>query len=169
MRFSRVWTMPNKLTFDIKLIKELLDRYVIEGEVWIDPFARDNKVASITNDLDPDTTAMYHMDALDFLLGIESASVNGVLFDPPYSSRQVSESYKRLGRSVSMTDTQGSFWSKLKREIGRIVKPGGLVISCAWNTNGIGKTLGFAQLEILLVAHGGVRNDTLITVERKAQ
>ena len=32
---------------------------------------------------------------------------------------------------------------------------------------GIGKTLGFDMLEILLVPHGGVRNDTIVTVEKK--
>ena len=33
--------------------------------------------------------------------------------------------------------------------------------------NGIGKTRGFETLEILLVAHCGNHNDTIITVERK--
>lgn len=33
--------------------------------------------------------------------------------------------------------------------------------------NGIGKTRGFEIVEILLVAHGGNHNDTIVTVERK--
>ena len=45
--------MPNKNTFDIKPIKELIERYNYKNVVSIDPFANKNKIASITNDLDP--------------------------------------------------------------------------------------------------------------------
>ena len=77
------------------------------------------------------------------------------MYDPPYSPRQVSESYRLLEMSVNMATTQSSYWSKQKREIARIVKRGGYVISCAWNSGGIGKKYGFEIQEILLVAHGG--------------
>ena len=90
-----------------------------------------------------------------------------MLFDPPYSPRQVAECYKALGQTVNMQTTQASYWSKLKVEIGRIVKPGGTVITCAWNSGGIGSKYGFEITEILLVAHGGWHNDTIVTVEKK--
>lgn len=83
------------------------------------------------------------------------------------SPRQVSESYKKLGKSVDMQTTQASYWSKQKAEIGRIVKEDGVVITCGWNSGGIGKKYGFEQEEILLVPHGGWHNDTIVTVERK--
>ena len=57
--------MPNSNTFEIKLIKELIDKYTY-GLV-IDPFANKNKLANITNDLDEQYDTDYHMDALDFL------------------------------------------------------------------------------------------------------
>ena len=47
--------MPNKNTFDIKPIKELIRRYtekMNEFSLSIDPFANKNKIANITNDLD---------------------------------------------------------------------------------------------------------------------
>ena len=66
-----------------------------------------------------------------------------------------------------MTDTQSSFYGDRKKEVARIVKPKGIVISFGWNSGGIGKTLGFKIEEILLVAHGGAHNDTICTVERK--
>ena len=47
------------------------------------------------------------------------------------------------------------------------MKKDGKVISFGWNSNGIGKTLGFEQVEILMVAHGGHHNDTICTVEVK--
>jgi len=55
----------------------------------------------------------------------------------------------------------------LKKEIARIIKNDGIVISFAWNSNGIGKTKGFEIIEILMVSHGGNHNDTICTVERK--
>lgn len=66
-----------------------------------------------------------------------------------------------------MQTTQSSYWAMQKKEIARITKKGGVVITCAWNSGGIGAGLGFEQQEILLVAHGGWHNDTIVTVERK--
>lgn len=157
--------MPNSNTFEIKPIKELINKYTY-GLV-IDPFANKNKLANITNDLDEQYDTDYHMDALDFLKKFDDNSVDCVLYDPPYSVRQVSEVYRKLGHSVNMETTQASYWSKQKKEIGRIVNRGGIVISCGWNSGGIGKKYGFEILEILLVPHGGAHNDTIVTVERK--
>lgn len=157
--------MPNSNTFEIKPIKELIDKYTY-GLV-IDPFANKNKLANITNDLDEQYNTDFHMDALDFLKTFTDNSVDCVLYDPPYSPRQVSECYKKLGKSVNMETTQASYWSKQKEQIGRIVKNNGIVITCGWNSGGIGKKHGFQIIEILLVAHGGWHNDTIVTVEKK--
>lgn len=83
---QRQWAMPNKNTFDIKPIKELIQSELTNG-TWIDPFANQNKLAAITNDLNPDFDTDYHMDALDFLKTFQNESVDGVLYDPPYSPR----------------------------------------------------------------------------------
>jgi hypothetical protein len=47
-------------------------------------------------------------------------------------------------------------------------EPGGKCITLAWNSQGTGKGLGFEITRILLVAHGGNRNDTIVTVDRKS-
>ena len=166
MQINRKWCMPNKNTFDIKPIKEVIDKYMVEG-VIIDPFANKNKIATITNDLDKQYDTNYHMDATDFLKMFEDNSVDMVLYDPPYSPRQVSECYKNLGKVVNMQTTQASYWSNQKKEIGRILKPNGIVITCGWNSGGIGKKYGMEIQEILLVPHGGWHNDTIVTVEKK--
>lgn len=166
MQINRKWCMPNKNTFDIKPIKEVIDKYMVEG-VIIDPFANKNKIATITNDLDEQYDTNYHMDATDFLKMFEDNSVDMVLYDPPYSPRQVSECYKNLGKVVNMQTTQASYWSNQKKEIGRILKPNGIVITCGWNSGGIGKKYGMEIQEILLVPHGGWHNDTIVTVEKK--
>ena len=167
--FSRIWEMPNSNTFDIKCIRKLIQKYLKDEMVSIDPFANKCKLAKITNDLNPEYDTDYHLDAVDFLKQFEDNSIDFVFYDPPYSSRQVSECYKKMGRTVNMQTTQSSFWGNLKKEIARITKPNGIVISFGWNTNGIGKTKGFEILEILTVAHGGQHNDTICTVERKAR
>lgn len=157
--------MPNKHTFDIKPIKELIEKYYHSNS--IDPFANKNRIATITNDLDTQYNTDYNLDALDFLKLFDTDSIDLVLYDPPYSPRQVSECYKALGKTVNTQTTQASYWGNQKKEISRIVKKGGIVITCGWNSGGIGKTKGFEIIEILLVPHGGWHNDTIVTVEKK--
>ncbi len=164
---NRTWCMPNSNTFDISPIKCLIKKYAF-GFI-IDPFANKNKFATVTNDLDPQYDTDYHEDALDFLKRFDDNSVDTVLYDPPYSPRQVSECYTKLGKTVNMQTTQASYWSNHKKEIGRIVKPNGIVITCGWNSGGVGKKYGFEIIEILLVSHGGWHNDTIVVVERKVK
>lgn len=130
MNITRQWAMPNKNTFSIKPIKQLIERYVKPDLVSVDPFANISRIATITNDLDTQYDTDYHLEALDFLKTFENDSIDLVLYDPPYSPRQVSESYKSLGRTVNMKTTQSSYWSKQKDEIARILKPNGICISC---------------------------------------
>lgn len=66
-----------------------------------------------------------------------------------------------------MSTTQASYWSNHKKEISRIVKDGGKVITFGWNSGGIGKKYGFEITDILMVAHGGWHNDILCTLEVK--
>lgn len=167
MKIERKWAMPNKNTFSIKPIKELLEEEVDRNKKWVDPFANNSKVATITNDLNTDFDTDYHMDALEFLKMFETGSVDGVLFDAPYSPRQLSECYKDIGISLTQKTTQSSFWGDIKKEIGRITKIGGKVITFGWNSGGVGKSNGFEIESILLVPHGGWHNDTIVVVERK--
>jgi len=158
--------MPNKDTFTIKPINNLLSRYVGDGRNWIDPMAGLNSPAQVTNDINPNTNAMFHVDAMEFI-GDMIILFNGVLFDPPYSPRQVSEMYKGFGGKATSWDTTMSYYSKLKDAISPIIRTGGYAISFGWNSNGFGIGRGFEVIEIMLVKHGGWHNDTIVTVERK--
>lgn len=169
MKIDRSWAMPNHSTFEIEPIARLIGRFIGAG-LWVDPFARTSRFSRfchMTNDLDPAMPTTHHMEALEFLRGIESASIDGVLFDPPYSPRQISECYQSVGRKVHTEDTQSSFYGDRKKEVARIVKPGGHVLCFGWNSGGIGEGNGFDLDQILLVAHGGAHNDTIVTVETK--
>ena len=72
MKIQRIWSMPNKWTFTIKPIKELLEREVGGGMMmnglWCDPFCGQNSPAQITNDLNPKNKADFHLVRLQFLL-----------------------------------------------------------------------------------------------------
>lgn len=106
------------------------------------------------------------MEAREFLQFVNEAgySFDAILFDPPYSPRQISEVYKQVGREIGSAGTQNSRLYKGCRDLFRpLVQPGGVVLSFGWNTSTMGK--GFELREILLVAHGGAHNDTLCRAE----
>lgn len=157
--------MPNKNTFSILPIKNLLDKYITDG-FWIDPFANGSSIASVTNDLNKYYHTDFHLTAIKFLSIFQDRCADGVLFDPPYSPRQIKECYNSIGIKLSQEDTQSKFWSDCKNEISRIIKPNGIVISFGWNSNGMGKNRGFEIIEMLIVPHGGNHNDTICVVEK---
>lgn len=168
MKISRVWCMPNKWTFKIKPIKELVDYYVINGKDWIDPFAGYNSPAEFTNDLNPDTPTTYHLDALEFAKLIPGP-FKGCIFDPPYSLTQVARSYKDFGLDFKGKENPTGGFPKLRDEISSKMLLGSIVIYFGWNSNAFGKKRGFEIVEVLLVAHGSNRNDTICTVEVKVR
>jgi tRNA1(Val) A37 N6-methylase TrmN6 len=163
MVITRQWAMPNKWTFTIKPIKELLDRYV--SGYSCDPFAGENSPATIQNDLSGNVE--FCMDAIDFLKSRKDEEFDVVLLDPPYSKRQISEHYKKAGIPVTGWHTSMAWGATIKNEASRILKPRGIVMCFGWNSMGLGKNRGFEMIEILLVPHGGSKNDTIVTVERK--
>ena len=170
VKINRVWAMPNKWTFTIKPIAELLARYVGDGKGWIDPFAGENSPAEFTNDLNPEMKTIYHLEAVDFCRQL-NRHYSGVLFDPPYSYRQISDCYRGIGLKATQQDTQSFFYNKVMNEICDKIKVGGMAITCGWHSNGFGRRRGFELIEVLLIAHGSGshRNDTIVTVERKIQ
>lgn len=170
MIFSRVWAMPSHDTFSVKPIGEFVQRYLAQSKCSVDPFARNKDWATYTNDLNPATSAKYHMDAEHFaeMLGVCGVTADLVLFDPPYSPRQISECYKSIGMEVGMKETQSALlYQRVRQSILTVCEPGTIVLSFGWNSVGMGKKNGFEQVEILLCCHGGAHNDTICLAERK--
>jgi len=147
IEFQRSWCMPSHKTFSIKPFKELIDKEL--GNNYIDPFPYP-----------------FKQDAIEYLKTIPDNSENYLVFDPPYSQRQLKEKYHNNGISFEHP-MNASYWSKCKKEISRIIKSSGKVISFGWNSGGIGEKYGFTITKIVLVAHGGQHNDTIATVETK--
>ncbi len=157
--------MPSTETFSVKPIKALIERHIGAGGLWVDPFCRDSifkKRCALTNDINPDFAGTHNMDALDFLRSMPAESADGVLFDPPFSPRQVKEAYQGFGPA----DTSRKFYSERKREAARVLRVGGVAIVCGWNSLGLGRKNGMEIEEVLLVNHGD-QNDTIVTVCRK--
>lgn len=147
MIIERYWAMPSHQTFTIKPFKELIEKEL--GSEYIDPFPYP-----------------FKQDAIEYLKTIEDNSENYLVFDPPYSQRQLREMYDNNGLSLD-NPMNNSYWANCRKEISRIIKKNGKVISFGWNSNGIGKKYGFEITKVVLVAHGSQHNDTIATVEMK--
>ncbi|WP_240416641.1 LPD28 domain-containing protein [Paenibacillus periandrae] len=167
MKMDRVWSMPNANPYLLGPVKELL-REELRGGFTIDPFANQSKWAHVTNDLNPNMSTNFHLDAYEFLKLFDDESVDVVLFEPPYSPRQIKELYESVGLdTLGGTRTQASYWSNLKKEIARVLRVGGKAISFGWNSGGMNNKKLFHINRIRLVPHGGAHNDTIITVSVK--
>ena len=167
MKIERIWAMPSRWTFTIKPIADLL-REEVSG-YWCDPFCGENSPAQVRNDLNPsNVSAQTHLDALTFLKGFDKGSFDGVLFDPPYSISQAKECYDSFGKDkLSLSVTNMGYWAAVKDELARILKQGGKAICFGWSSMGLGLSRGFQMTRILLVPHGGSKNDTICTVEQR--
>lgn len=178
---TRVWGMPHANTFSIKPIRTFVERAIREHPgVWVDPFANDSALRhllTVTNDLNPAMPTDFHMDALEFLRGRETASVDGIVFDPPFSIHQINTVYAGFGNERPVKQSTRYYIEML-----RVLKPGGVVITCGWNSNGMpatmkrdergqqlkkGKPTGCVLKRMLVCAHGGGHNDTLVCEFRK--
>ena len=165
--YARIWAMPSADTFDIPPIGELVKRYLRASKVSVDPFARNKRWATYTNDLNPDTAAEYHLDALDFLVMLKDQNVQAdlILFDPPYSPTQIKECYAGIGIRKYRGGEEN--WKIERDTIYDLLCVGGVSVSCGWNSQGLGIGRNTQIEEILLVPHGAAHNDTIVTVERK--
>lgn len=160
--------MPSADTFSVPPIASFVQKH-LKG-VSVDPFARNSRLATYTNDLNPNTSAQYHMDAELFLemLAEQGVKFDSAILDPPYSPRQISECYKEAGLTVGMKETQNAaLYSRVKRALLKVLKPDAVVLSFGWNSAGMGKQMGFEIVEIQLCCHGGAHNDTICLAERR--
>jgi hypothetical protein len=168
-KMSRAWSMPSAQTFTMLPVRRLLARHIKKEMRIIDPFAANARWGTRTNDLNPRTRAQDHVEADKWLDKVmrEGVLYDVVLLDPPYSPRQVQEVFKGFGRKVTQRDTQGATLTAVRDKVAKLLTPDGLVISCGWNSVGMGVSRGFRIVEVLLVSHGMHHNDTIVIVEER--
>lgn len=169
IEFSRVWDMASPDTFDVPSIGGFVRKYLLKSKVSVDPFSRNKRWATHTNDLNPDTRAEYHLEAQDFLELLIEKGVKAdlAIFDPPYSLTQVSRSYQDIGLKFKGRDNPTGGFPKVRDLLAKVLVPTAVCLSFGWNSVGLGKLRGFDIVELMLVCHGGNKNDTICMAETK--
>lgn len=161
--FSTVWAMPSRWTFSIPPVAAFVARHTAGCTSIIDPFSGQSTIAHYRNDL-----GRGGEDAETFLAKLlaDGVRADAVLFDPPYSPRQIAECYKGIGRAVTQEDTQdGALRRKVRALLARLLVPDGIALSFGWQSTGFGR--GWHTHEILLVQHGGAHNDTICVAQSR--
>ena len=158
-------------------IRSLNETHGLEREISIvDPFAREGFVGKmpncITNDLNPVFDTDFNLEFKDFchLMNTFDKSFDLVLFDPPYSLRQLKEHYDGIGKDLKLWQTH-NMWGEGKNKLAECVPVGGVVISFGWTTAGFGKKRGF-QKKAVHVFEQAAREDRyslFVVVEEKVQ
>jgi hypothetical protein len=151
------WAMPSRWTFSMPPVREFLDRWLSGCSVIVDPFCGESTIGTLRIDADV---------WCDGLRAEWESRADAVLFDPPYSPRQISECYAGIGRKVTTADTQNAaLYKRVREPLARLLRPGGVALSFGWQSSGFGKD--WPTEEILLVRHGGAHNDTICVAQRK--
>ena len=147
-------------THKIKEFKQLLVKY---GQgTGIDPFARNCQHAYFTNDINPDTLAKDHMDALDYLNHFDkNMKFDFIIFDPPFSDRMAKDKY---GTS-NLYSADSNKASECQKIGARLLRTGGYFIKEGYNSNPPASHLELREL--CLLACGGNRNDIIFSVWEK--
>lgn len=155
----------HKTTYFRRIYNEIEKRYPFQIHELnsVDPFARNCNMCDFRNDIDPETNATHHLDALDFLIQMYDEGVRAglVIFDPPFSPRQA-ERYE-AGHVNVYTDP--GYVPKLMREIERLLVAGGLMLKFGYNSTRHRPT--FRLLEGWVVNFGAMRNDVVVTLWMK--
>lgn len=129
-----------------------------------DPFARDCTLAApYTNDINPNTKAKSHLDALEYVQTLPSEYFDTIIFDPPFSNIQAQRKYGE----VSNIYTVPGYVNELMREFFRILKPDGIVLKFGYNSNRNHNC--FDLVDLYLIQFGGNRNDVIVTILQKTQ
>lgn len=166
-KMSRIWAMPDSDTFSVPEIGEWVRGYLARATVSVDAFSRNKRWATHTNDLNPATAAEHHMEARDFLRRLVEIGVKAdlLIFDPPYSPRQITECYAAAGLTAGMKDTQNArLYSECRVLMNQLATLGCVALSFGWNSTGMGGV--WTREETLLVCHGGAHNDTICVADR---
>ena len=63
-----------------------------------------------------------------------------------------------------MITANRKYFGELFKEIKRTMKPGGYLITLGWNSK---RASGFEFEEIMLINHGTLHHDTIVTIQKK--
>ena len=151
-----------KDTLSDRKVMNFVKSYLTPHSKIIDPFARNCALAgNYTNDIDPNTQALHHMDALDFLeMEWGQSGFDVGILDPPFSARQDKEIYG----DTNLYTKPGKL-RDIEMALGNVIRTNGYVIKFGYNSNFSHKA--FELDNIVLVQYGGCINDMIISVHTK--
>lgn len=170
IKIYREFGMQSRDTFICVPIKSFVMKYLKKSKISIDPFARNFSACTYTNDLNPNTTAQYHLKAEKFLEELIAQGIKAdlVIFDPPYSMAQCKRTYENYGYDFTYEDSLYVIrWTKEKNLIIHLLGLGGIFLHFGWHTNGMGMKRGFTINEIMLACHGSAKYDTICMAEER--
>ena len=137
------------------------------GPEIADPFARDCRLAKYTNDLDPNTQATNHLEALDFLSSFDRDSLDLVIFDPPFSERQTHDKYDGFG--INLYASNGVLMSDCHKAADLSIKPGGHLLKFGYNCNTWSHNFDLVALWIVQKTHKNHNNSTIVSLWQNKQ
>ncbi len=172
-------------TFENKHIRYIIDRHLAQHNSdtfpfacrILDPFARESFTTkleyAITNDLNPEMPTDYHLEANDFCELILSEHGAGqydiILWDPPYTMRQLKELYDGIGLKLFQEQTQ-NMWGRAIKACQKLLKVNGHFISFGYHTKGIrSRNFSTDEIHIFQTNFAPDAYDVLCTVQRKVQ
>lgn len=157
IKFYYLRASPHRYTFRSKSIKKFIEKRC-RGKV-LNLFAGKTilNCDEVRVDIDRECPADYYMDAFEFVgMAINKGwKFDTIILDPPWNYRKAREKYG--GRWIGRL-------TRLKKELPKILNPGGIVISLGYNSGGMNSE-EFVKKEIALVYFGGDHNDAIILVE----
>ena len=163
LNFGRGLGRQTRDTLDCPIARSIVVAELGGGLTILDPFARNCEFAyPHTNDINPDTKAVSHQDAEDWLRGFDPQfKFDGAILDPPFSNHQSTRTY-----GTSNLYTIPDKMKRIEMLLGRLVQHGGKIVKFGYNSNFSHRA--FECVGIQLVRYGGCMNDMIISVhERK--
>lgn len=183
MKMTHTITNISSEPFSNPHIRKVIDRILNEvmfntcgNGIVCDPFARaaftNHLPNCITNDLNKEFNTDFNLEFKEFAYTIQGRgfSIDLLLFDPPYSLRQLKDCYDGIGKDLELWQTH-NMWKEGKDELAKMMPSGSYAISLGWTTAGFGKKRGFEKTEIHVFEQAARedRYSLLLTVERKVQ
>lgn len=145
--------------------RNIFDRFEkVNGhrEITIDPFARDCLWGfPHTNDINPETAAVHHYDALEFLDTYPPHQFKIGLLDPPFSDRMSKDKYG----TANLYAADSKKMRQIELELGNKIETGGIIIKLGYNSSK--PHPGFILEDFEIWNLGACRNDIICTIWRK--
>ena len=157
MKLELIRTNLRRYTFESPKIKKWVESNS-KGKV-LNLFAGKTKLNlnEVRNDIDKESLANYHKDAVDFVREWKGEKFDTIILDPPYAYRKAMEMYK------------GNYSSRFKQladEIPKILKSDGIVISFGYHSTFLGNVRNFELDKLCVFAHGGSQHCTIGIIEK---